>query len=372
MKNTHNYLFLLGLIFLFTACSSARKSFEKQQYEKAIKLALKSLEKNKSVKESKNILQRSLVKVEREKYKQIQEKSTSDNLEDKVEAFEILSDLDEMYEKSIKYLDTSFSTKHDYIHNDWVNLRENISQSYFSRGQQNLTIAKKQDQKDLAQNAYYDFIESRKYGNIDRAVDSFMQASIDFGTITYVVQADPVFDISQSWEIDRTFDNIVNQGGIFRRVFFEPIGMPENIDCIIDIDFVSLDITNRDFTNTQNFTERVIVDYKITQDTSGKQIKEPIYGDVQGSVLTTDFERLGEWDVRVNVMARSKHCQANDENFEESFTSKVRKTTLQGDERAIPSQYKNTMNMDELMDEDDIAEELINQIYQRIINLYFR
>lgn len=359
----------LVCLLIAVACSSAKKSFEKQNYEKAYRLALKSIEKEKNVKEHKNILKRSLEKIERIERKEYEKEISNSDLESKEKAYNRLFDLAVKFTESSSYLDTSFLQRADDYGDEVTILKNELASSFYARGESNFLLAKQRDDKKMAQNVYYDFTKSKKYGAKYRNLDSLQLASQDFATINYELNAEPIFDLSFSWEIDRVFRQL-QTNGLFYKVYYDPTGFIDDIDCIIDVRFNSLDISTSENQQSETFTERVIADYKITKDTSGHEIKEPIYENVSATVVTNRRVKTVSWSANVHINGRTKHCNLSNNNFSDSISDEIVIISSSGDERAIPSQFKNPRN--ESFDSDnDMANSLINSIYQRIRSYYF-
>lgn len=364
-------IFIACSIFLISACGSARKSFENKKYEKAIKQALKGLDKGKKVKENKNILKRSLDKIEKSTRKEVGTALKKQSIAGNVEAYNLLEDLEDVYQSGQAYLDSLRYSRYINLRDETQNLRNDISYQYFDLGYSKIVNAKSRDSKALAREAYYEFQSARNYGYLQNPIDSLIDESVEYGRLYYIVNAEPIFDITYGWEIDRVFDNIDDESTLFNKIYFEPIGNPGvPIDCTIDVDFVNLDIDIDKSEDNQRFTERIVVDYKETVDTSGNVLKEPIYGDIEAYVNIIQYTKSASWDVRVDINSTSKHCILDGGRFSEEITDQAEEIRTSGDERALPSKYRNINNQDELTDDDDMAEELIDRVYRRVIRNY--
>ena len=359
---------LILLSFYVVACASPQKSFENKNYDKAYKQSLKALEKGKSVNQNQRILEASLsqiLKVERNRANAL---SDSKQAEDWIAAMDIQEQLLDKISESRPYLGNRNEVIYDSLTVQNRQLRERLHLEFKGRGQQKLDKALTTGKKFYAQEAHRDFKQAKIYRIADPELDSLIEEAYKNSVVNYYVETDPGFNISYNWEIDRQFEDLEREKGTYYRIFYEKTA--DDIDCALRIYFDRLDFDERQDSETMDFEKEVIDSYETVTDTSGNTTEEPVYITVEGEVEKITRQKIATWSVHVNVNATTINCELGSRDFEESFISEIIEVKWRGDERAIPEKWKD-YDSEDFMKEDDMGEELLEIIYDRILDYYF-
>jgi len=313
-------LITVGLI----GCMSPQKSLEKKNYDRAFKITLNKLKKEKATLENKEILLIALNEIIKQKTIEINKLKNSGTLEN---ALRLVQNLQVKINAADPYLLKQISDQKNKFHKEEQDLKLEISKNLMVDGLENLAVAEKNTDKDKAQKAYYSFKKAQKYNSNINNLDSLIQKSHQLGQKIYIVEASAPFDLSYSWKINRQFDNLEGLGGKFIKVYFEPAKKIAGADCTIEIKFKSLWIKQSDAKNEQKFSKEIV---------TGKK-----------TITNAD-------------------CETEEVEITEEVTGKF--IILEGDKRAIPNSYKSKTSNDKLMSDDDMADELIDDLYRRIKN----
>jgi len=213
-------------------------------------------------------------------------------------------------------------------------------------------------------------LKAKQYGFDGSLVEPLLETSREFSVVKYAVEADISFDIEYSWEIDREMDNLESYNDPFVQVYFEKTNNPEDIDCTIEINFRSLDVDTRENNRENDFKKNVVVGTKTVTNDQGEEVEVDKYEEVSGTVIERTITKTAEWRVNIYVRSNSRNCTLKDTYFTEGLVSEVSTYVLSGDERAIPNRYKN-QSSDELMKDDDMAEALLEVIYDKVEDYIF-
>lgn len=362
MKN----IILFSLV-LFFSCASPQKNFEKGNFNKAYKGALKELENGKRGK-NKAILNRSfneILKAHQTQYTLIMRDA---DIQDWENAFYKRNDLIEDYIKGKRWLDNDFDATMEKLMDENEVLSSDIANEYELMGNEAMAVYATNGDKRAAQNAFAFYNKLAEYDPNNSRVNVYVNQALEAATVHILFDAD-AWDFRYEYDIDRKFKNLENQSSGFIQIYYEQ-NIP-HADCMVEIDFNDLEERIRQETNTQNFTEQIEDGYETVKDTSGRVSKIPIYKDVSGSVITTTEYKEYYWEVRSKSNSYTNFCDFRSKNFDSSITLERTFYRLSGDERAIPSRFKNQNDEEFRDDEDDVVEDLIDDLYNQIVRYYF-
>lgn len=368
MKIKQN-LFQLTLILLLASCANPQKLLEKGDYDRAYKTILSQLESNKSKpsKETIKVLDEALEGIWKKDSTHIFRLSQSTTEKDWDKALESNQELREKLDRSRPYT-RSFDKRYDYLVEFDEGFREELFYTYRSRGLEGVEKYELSKRKTVAQSAYHNFRKALEYGN-DSEVDSLANVMFNKGIMVYQVDVGTrlVFGIFDS-DIDRIFDDIESYSGGFRRIVFER--SVNNIDCVMEIILQDLDFEIDESSSTEDFREQVQDGYETQVDTSGQEIQIPKFITVTGSVTTRTIRKTGTFEAEVNIYSKSDDCTLSDSKFRTSIQDAITRESRSGDERALPNDFSNTFE-EELRDDDELAEEMVIDLYQQVVNYYF-
>lgn len=358
------------LLLLIIGCSSPQESLNKRDFDRAYKTALKQLEKGKSVKKNKETLYAAMEGILDEQLREKDRLVKTNQLEKLEQALKINKNLQNKIDKALTYLDDSFQEDLNNLQQEEIELTSVIAKTYFEDGETKLNDALTNNDKLLSRDAYRDLLKAKQYGFNDRMVEPLLEKSREFSVLRYTVEANASFDIEYGWEIDRTFDNLEDINDPFVQVYFEKINNPNDIDCRIEINLKSLEIDRRERNNERTFKEKVVVGKEKTTNSQGEEIEVDKIEEVEGTVIERTLIKTAEWRVNIYIRSNSKNCTIDDTYFTKGISSEIATYIIQGDERAIPNRYKN-QNQDQLMSDDDMAEELLKIIYDKVADYIF-
>ncbi|MCG8331718.1 MAG: hypothetical protein MI974_28795 [Chitinophagales bacterium] len=401
--NLLRFSFSMGILLcIISSCTSPQKLYESGEYEKAYKMALRKLEKDKSDIESLEVLRASLqqmldkgenklvydytiqefqkglgnretrealvIAIDRMlEYENelIVELIASDDAKDWEKALAKIEDVKEMLEYSAPYLDEQFSAEYEQLKRETSEQTDRLYEFYFTRGQERMYLRDSIGLKSYARQAYYDFSKAKKYSLENEQLNQLIKTARTKAIVNYYVEPSTIWMISNSWEVNRIFDDIAGENG-FKRVNYN--GIMSNKDCTISLNFDSPDIDINTSSRTRDFSEQIIVDYEVETDTSGIETKTPIYETIRGEVEIQEKTKTIELDLNVNITSHTKDCDCSGGRFSASASSTITTYELSGDERAIPSEYKNGYE-ESFEDEDDLIEEALESLYHKVYNL---
>lgn len=363
IKQTHFFLLFLFLM----SCASPQKSFNKGDYAKAYKSALKNLKKGKKNRKDKTILNKSFQQIYDEKQADIASLMGSSFIEDWELAYKEYGELIDYYDDGRQYLDDKYSIKMKFVDEDSKKLGDDIALSYYELGLDQMALFRESNNKLHAQDANVYFQKVVAYGGAQADLDALLQVSYEQGIVQILVEAYAPFEQRYNWEIDRQFSDIERESSGFyvysyERVLTEP-------DCSMQIDLSSIDRRVDEDRNFQTFTEQIQDGYDSRTDTSGVTTRVPRYIDVQGQVTTISENITYRWRAAVSFRGNREYCDFRSRNFEAEEIVRNERYELSGDQRAIPDRYNRDNYSSE--DQDDIVDELLDDLYRDIRRSYF-
>lgn len=357
---------LLGFTMLLS-CASPQKSFNKGNYEKAFTSSLKSLKKGDKDRKLKSILNKSFDKLYEEHMSEVDRLSSSSYIEDWEESYLHLSKLLAYYDEGERYLDSDLDVAMSTAREQALLLREDLSSGFYNLASEKMDSYDRTGDKSMAQDAHQFYLKALDYGYEDRDLRNEINTAYEAAIVTINVEASAPYDLSYNWEIDRRFDDLENESEGFVKVTYD--GMSMNADCNMEIRFSNLRRNLNERSTIRNFSERIQDGYDTQVDTSGRTTRVPIYVTVTGQVDIITEEYNYEWEASVNNYGDSRYCNFNNRRFRETERLVVERYQISGDRRAIPNEYLND-RVDNI-DEDRVAEDLMDEIYDDIRRYYF-
>ncbi len=359
-------IFFFFTCVLFFACSSPQKSFDKGNYEQAFSSALKNLNKGKSDRKDRNILNDSFERLYDEKLTEAESFLRSDVLEDWEEAHELYGEIIELYDDGSKYLSADFDTGMEDVYNSQDQLGTDLAVSFHKLAQESMLAFDETSNKLAAQEAHYLYERTQFYNPNFPDIDEALDRALLEGTVLILIDADAPFEPSYEWEIDREFDDIERAGSQYVDIRYNRL--VQDPDCVLEINFGRLDIDSRESSRTERFTEEVEDGFETSVDTSGQEIRVQQYRTIEGSVTTITEEIRYEWDMSVRPSGIREYCNFRQRIFSADERVQIERYELSGDRDAIPSRFRES---DTRIDEDDIVDDLIEDLYDQFRRYYF-
>ena len=368
------HIFLLIPFLVFFACSSPQKSFEKGNYNKAFSKALRKLERGDKTNKNRLILNKSLDQMIQGIAGQVEKDISRHSPDNWEESLTNIDDLLDKIDRAKPFLGSKFKEKEVVLSQYQTNLRAQLFDFYYGFGLAQLNQYQDRESFKSAQKAYLNFDKAYDFNDDNRknaTLDSLLDISLRLGTQYFVVEVSAPFDIFYQNEIEAAFSRLDGSIGLFKKVYFEK--RPDfEFDCLIEIDFNSLDIKEDEEQVSKVYSKSIVVDYEEKSDTSGNTWREPIYETVSCTVNKIIHVKKLSWDVYAKVNAYSNNCDLDSRMFYESETERYEEVDFDGDERAIPDSEKDgDLLPDYNRRESEMVEDLIEKIYDEIRWYYF-
>lgn len=361
LKN--NLYILIIIATAISSCSSPQKLYEKGKYFKAYDSVLGDLNGGKKDRKLLLLLNKSFTKMMDVARSEMYILNDGYQVNDLSHNFKQYHEVDKRFVKGKSYIDDENKTK--YV--DFNTEREDLVMNTYEEGKALLLFYEESNNKIDAKNAYYHFEFVNEYGYGYRDIDQLLYDAKELATVIYNVEADLDSDFSYQYDVDRQFDDLEGENGFVKIVYDNNF---INGDCNIQLDFSRLDVDESSSQTSQNFSNEILDGYKTEIDTSGNSTQVPIYKVVSGRVTTKTIIKTVAWRIDIEIVNASRNCDLREERFTASVEDRVEIYEYDGDQRAIPDEYKNTTN-GVLEDTDDMVDDLIEELYRKVRNYFF-
>ena len=343
---------LLALCCILIGCSTPRESLEKGDYLQAYNLSLKALNQDRNPEENKEVLIAALEAIAQQYDSEIQALKSSPAPEDQERAFLKIQNLLKKVAESKVYTAPHFQDLSSQLEKESCSLRKSLAHAYFEKGEELLAFAAPNNHKGKARQAYNKFVKARHYGSEAPQLDSLKQVSHQLAQVIYVIEMDAPFDIMHHWEINRKFEDMEDFKDEFTQVYYDPIAKVKEVDCHLEIRFDPLDIDIDEDSDEKVFQKEIKVDDETEE--------------IEGEVTIQTHTKTAEWEININVLFASDNCTIRERRFTETTVSEIKRIEWDGDKRAIPDHYLD-QDKEELPDDDEMAEILIDKLYDRVV-----
>lgn len=346
MKNTIFYY--LSVLMLFTiGCSTSNKSAVWQNQEKNYKIALTNLKKGKSIKKNQKLLINAINTILKSQTIEKDRLISSESLKDKEKGYELCSYLYTKLAESKEYTNGQFDTQIISLSNEKIALKKDLKNLYYTKGKLNFEHAKKSQDKYLSRTAYKAFIKSKKYGN--EAIDNIIKSAREYSIVHYYVSTNPTENKAYESAINKQFRTLENLELPFVKVDYNK-KKAIKYDCEINIVFDKLIIETEVKRKRESFSKTIQSEAK-----------------VRGYVYQRERSRKLNWDIVMNINAPFNNCKSINSRFTQQLLSRAINYNLTGDERAIPSKYKDVIEK-QLPSEEAMTKKAIIKVYEKIEN----
>ncbi len=350
----------LGLCFTFilltTACISPKKSLENENYKGAFDKAISKLEKGEKKRENVVVLKKALDGIIAEDVALMENRRATGDLAKMEKNFKLYKRLNEYFDRADPHMGKELDSLRSYFAEDEALLRTDLANAYFDNGMDAWESYQESELKSAAQAAHQNLVNAKRFEHPYAHLDSLLDESLRNAILYVGINAEPRFGFGNSWDIDRQFDNAeFNFSNTYRKVIYDPSNW-DKLDCrmYVEIDDPRSDI--REDSSQESFDKEIIS----ASDTTV----------VSGTVQIIRIRKTMRLDARVELEG-NKNCGDRDyRSFSASLTDEGEEYRLSGDQRAIPSKYKNQMSAD-LEDDDDMEEDLLEELYDDIMRWYF-
>lgn len=371
------YFYLVFIAFVFSACSSSRKSLANTAEDNALITAIKKLDKTPSDTATQNTLSQlyhnaTKVRLDNiEVYETLTEPDKWDRILKEYNALQKISDIVNSSSSAKKILSpSSYQAKMDVV-------RHNGAADYYNLGLQNLDNADKRS----ARQALASFKKANSYvanyKDVKRQMDIAFQQSVLNVVINPVTDNSYYYSNMGSNRFGNSFNNDYLQRSLVRDLGgdFDKNSLARfytdrdadraniNVDWIVDLTWVDLDIPRP---QTRKENRNVSKQIEIGKDTSGR----PVYKTVTATVHITQqyFTARGQLECRITNAANRSNIYLNRYNSQMDWEQNY--ATYSGDSRALDSRYLAMIqnNNYRLPEKDAILNELYEKIYPQVKN----
>lgn len=357
------FILLFVTLCLVISCRSAKKEYNRGKYESAIKKSLKDLRSDKKSRESKSIFNKALIKYVNNILK---DNKRASDVEDKESVYNRMMTIVDYYTDGSEFLDNTNITKAQEIDSLSTDLRLDIIDDLYLRGNDNLSKAYQQDNKQLAQAAYRDFTNlERRYNPDIPDLEDLIGEALTKAMMVIVFKIDHNFNIMERSDIDRQFSNLEGTSG-YTTVFVDR--GPDEIDCLIELDFDRLDENQSRRSERRNFQKQVEDGFTLEKDTNGNEVKVPKYKTIKGYVDINTIRYTLSWDLSADVQRSSRHCNKYDRNFNKERYQDIITYQQGGDINAVPAEYRN--NRTQRYDRNSLVDALLDDLYDDVRRYY--
>jgi len=351
------------------ACSSPQRKLDKQDYNAAFDIALKEVQKKKSVSSNKKIMIEALREMIDRDLAIISKSSNSDDLRSLENAIDLNYNLQERIDLAKKYIGNRFPEAADSLILLEDELAIKLFDTYIVNAEDLTRRFEQTGLKTHAQSACLLYNSALQYAEGQSSqIEEKRNAICEKGILIMYVEAEAPFELFYSSDIDFKFRELEWETMDFKKIFYEK-NPDQEIDCELEIYFGDLDTQVRRSRDSRTFTEEIVTGYRTVTDSTGSR-QEPVYSTVTGTVtMIVDVKRM-EWEIQATLESRSNNCRRDNRRFSVFRDSEIEIYQLSGDERAIPNRYKN--NFEENFESDnDMSRYLIEEVYEEILRMYF-
>lgn len=347
-----SWIVLTALCLLLAGCITPREYLESGDYKMAYKRALQKLSEGENTADNTLVLCDALDKLIVYHQDAANNFIATGDLRKKEKAIASYGKIIALIDESAAFTTGKFETLKQESNRQAGEVKSDLFQAYFDRGESHWQKFEQHKLKAHAQNAYYAFL----------AADKFAPASEDLNPLISQAKAEGVIYVGYtisppsgtmmfSNEISRIFDRLQRNNNLFQVWSEHTNFVPDYCDCRIDFDFGWLDVDEDSDTKEEDYEEEIEVDDE----------KVEVYATVYSRIQ----EREISLDMRMDVNG-NQNCNLVNEHFRKSIKEVAEKRWYEGDKRALPAFYS---DKDEtLKDEDDVVEKLMHQFFEAVCN----
>ncbi len=359
---------LAFIVSLLYSCASPHKNFEKGNYDKAYSGVLKELEKGSKSRKDKNILNKSFDSMLRQEMTDTELHMRSSDVRDWERVYSSHEKLIKDYIKGKRWLNNDFSEIMQKIEIDQDTLALNIADAYILDGNSLMNNYNLNGNKGIAKEAHKLFLRAQKYGYYEDELIKLTLESLNAATIYTLVE-------SNSWnplmkgKIDSRFREIERESNIYFQVLYND--SPNYVDCYIGLHFNDLDIKDSRNITTDNYSKEIVDSYKTYIDSSGVKQSIPNYKTIKASVKCITELKIYRWNARVRIDRKFNYCDHHPQTINVKYEMVSKTYSIQGNREALPDNLKNLKNEYFPINERQVIENLLDDLYKQFKREYF-
>ncbi len=363
-------LLLILCLPMIKACKSAKEKFNDKDYAGAFEEAYSDLKKGKKKSENSALVRNSLSRMQGI-FETNSSKYNAANLDGKGNIVDEGLALVERYERALNFVDIP--------NGDIVNLKNrtdslklNTGKLYLEHGKQGIQTLINTKNKNYALQTLNDLNRVERYLGLSNEVKTLKDEVYKYGT-KYIV-----FDLRQngyggnydSYSANNIFSQLEGESRnrLVRRYFNRRVSASD-LDCEVRINLNYSQPRTSTRTRSENFSQNIEDGYDTKIDANGKEVKTVRYKKVTATVNIEENVIEYRGDADCDVFGSTNNCTLRDNRFSDSVNDSAERYSIQGDQRAVPSRYKNGSQQRRKTDRQ-LQEELMQKLYERVRSEY--
>lgn len=364
MQNSLKYLFSF-LIIAILGCSPS-KLLEQKKYQQAYNKSMMALDVGKDVEKNSAVLHCALDSLILKKEVEIESLIAENKIKNTSRIINKQDKIINLIDKSEPYLGDEYMEYRTQLEERNRSVKLEAYTHYKIEGEDLLFDASDSGDKYMAQKAFFCFRTAKKFvAEEDREeLKGMMKRAKEEGTIYYDISGDSWGTYKMDWAIDSQIGETEWESSSFL-----VINSGNSPDCSIHINFGWLDVDIDEDKNTLVFEEEVIDGYEVEVDTSGNEIRTPIYKTLSGEVEVRTKVRTLKLEADVSVSAFTAACRCGGNSFRSSKKETIEEYKTSGDESVIPYKYKTAFGQ-KFIDKEDSAKTLVEDIFEQFRGTY--
>lgn len=376
------YILAVLVTFLFSACKSASKLYEKGNYNDAIDASIKKLQKNPYDGEARDVLKRSYAYAVSRHEDEIRILSNNGNENRFDQIYRQYNELQGLYEKTRRY-PSIFQFLKPVDYSSYVQTyKDKAADVYFQKG---LTWMEGEDKRSFRE-AYQAFRSASYYKPDDIEIKRKLEEAYDAALVKVLVipldgYNSSYYYANNSYQMrnfqDKVLRSLNNNGhNSFTRFFTESEARNKRItpDEVVEMKMGKMMIGQP---YDQSSTKQVSKDVVVKEIVHGKDSTSKEYAKVNAKITTTKRTLVSEVDMFITTREPNGKILWTD-NFKGEHRWQTEFATYTGDERALSESDKTVLNKKgaNAPKEEEVADELLRKleidIASRLRNYYSR
>jgi len=378
MKKIYSFFFLLALSTWIISCKSASKLYQKGNYDEAVEVAVKKLQKDPNDAKLRSLVQDAYRYAVNDHENRIHDYSENTNELKWEWIYNEYADLQRLYSAIVKS-PVVFELVHPTNYSSYViTSAGRAGDIHYERGMEWMN---RQDKKSF-RNAYHEFQAAIRFKPDDITIQQMINESYDAALTRVIVMPADDYDYTFSsyrYGFSNFDDDVVrnlqyNSGNEFVKFFSSWDAQRMNIipDEIVEMHFTHLNIGRvQDNYSTREVSKEVVIKETVYKPDS--VVKE--YGRVKAKITTTKKTLYSEGNLNISIRDNNGRWLWND-NIRGSNNWSMEFSSYTGDERALSDEDKNLVKSihQSAPREDEIIkcikENIYNDFLRRIRNYY--
>lgn len=373
MRKIYQLIGIAGFYLLIAGCKSASKLYDKGNYDEAVELAVKKIQKNPDDREMKNLLQNAYRYAVNDHETRIRQLSENTNELKWESVYNEYASLQKLYE-AVRRSPVASRVVHAADYSSYLNTyADKAADMRYQRGLQWMEKNDKQSYR----YAYNEFNIALRYRPADFSLQEKRDEALRLATVHVVVMPMDNYYYRFSVYHDNGFRNFENDllqqlkyntGSQFVKFYSDWEARNRGIqpDQLIDVRFSTLNLgRSRDENSVREVSKDVVVKEIVYRPDS--VVKE--YKKVYAKVITTKRTQQSEGNLQINIRDADGHRLWSDYvRGDHCWTTEF--VTFTGDERALSDSDKNLVNRQRQSPprEDEIIRHIVNDINNNLLS----